>query len=300
MGEDKERIALKIGYLGTQYHGFQIQPQSVGPTIEGELFKALQNLDIIEDRTVSHYAAAGRTDKGVHARSQVVSFDTAHSNVTPRMVNSMLPEDIWAVAIARPSAGFDARRDAISREYRYFLWVQPDVDMDIAGMRDASELLIGRHDFSNFAQPDNREESDKPLQGFRGQQGGAPLAGTHSTITEIKRVSMEKRAPFIIIDVEAGSFLRKMVRKIVSALKMVGSGRKDKSWMEDLLELRRAEQIEPAPAFGLVLNNVSYQGITFVEDDYATRRVAARIKEDLIFHATMAAVLGDMVNEYTH
>jgi len=278
-----ERIALKIGYLGTQYHGFQIQPQSVGPTIEGELFKALKNLDIIEDRASSNYSAAGRTDKGVHALSQVVSFDTANPNVTPRMINSLLPEDIWAVAIAKPPSGFNARRDAITREYRYFLWVQPDVGMDITCMREASELLIGIHDFSNFAQPDNHEEYE---------------AGSYSRITEIKRVSMEKRNSFIIIDIEARSFLRKMVRKIVSALKMVGSGTKDKRWVEDLLELRITEQIEPAPAFGLVLKNVSYQGITFVEDEYAKRRIAARIKEDLIFHAAMAEVLEDMVNEY--
>ena len=278
--KQRERVALKIGYLGTLYHGFQIQPQSVGPTIEGELFTALKNLDIIEDQASSNYSAAGRTDKGVHALSQVVSFDTANPNVTPRIINSMLPDDIWAFAIAKPPPGFNARRDAIAREYRYFLWVQPDVDMDITGMREASELFIGIHDFSNFSQPDNHEENE---------------AGSYSSRTEIKRVSMEKRSSFIIIDIEARSFLRKMVRKIVSALKMVGSGTRDKRWVEDLLELRIAEQIEPALAFGLVLKNVSYQGITFSEDEYAKRRIAARIKEDLIFHATMAEVLGDMV-----
>jgi len=270
----------------------------MGPTIEGELFKALKKLDVIEDRASSNYSAASRTDKGVHALSQVVSFDTARPNVTPRMINSMLPDDIWAIAIAKPLSGFNARKDAITREYRYFLWVQPDVDMDVTRMRDASELLIGIHDFSNFSQLDNHEESDKPLQGFRGQRGGVPLAGSYSRTTEIKLVSMEKRNPFIIIDIEARSFLRKMVRKIVSALKMVGSGMRDKKWVEDLLELRVTDQIEPAPAFGLVLKNVSYHGVTFGEDEYAKRRIAARIKEDLIFHATMAEVLGEMVNEY--
>ena len=278
-----ERIAVKIGYLGTQYHGFQIQPQSVGPTIEGELFKALKKLDIIEDQASSNYSAAGRTDKGVHALSQVVSFDTAHPNVTPRMINSMLPEGIWTIAIAKPPSGFNARKDAITREYRYFLSVQPDVDMDIRRMREASELFIGAHDFSNFSQPDNHEEYE---------------AGSYSRRTEIKQVSMEKRNSFIIIDIEARSFLRKMVRKIVSALKMVGSGTKDKRWVEDLLELRITDQIEPAPAFGLVLKNVSYQGITFVEDEYAKSRIAARLKEDLIFHATMAEVLEDMIPDF--
>jgi len=282
-----ERIALKLGYLGTYYHGFQIQPQSAGPTIEGELFKALTRLNIIEDRAASNYFAAGRTDKGAHALSQVVSFDTANPNVTPRMINSMLPDDIWTFALVKPPSDFNARRDAISREYRYFLPLQPDEDMDITRMREASELFIGTHDFSNFSQPPGHKEHE---------------AEYYSPRREIKRIEIatetERSNSFIIIDIEADGFLRKMVRKIVSALKLVGSGAKDKRWIEDLVELRVTEQIEPAPAFGLILKNVAYRGITFVEDDYAKRRIAARIKEDLTYHATMAEVLGDMVSGY--
>lgn len=276
-----ERIALKLGYLGTYYHGFQIQPQSAGPTIEGELFKALKKLNIIEDRVASNYSAAGRTDKGVHALSQVVSFDTANPHVTPRMINSMLPEDIWTFALAKPPSDFNARRDAISREYRYFLPLQPDENMDITHMREASELFIGTHDFSNFSQPPGHKEHE---------------AEYYSPIREIKRIATERSNSFIIIDIEADGFIRKMVRKIVSALKLVSSGAKDTRWIEDLVELRVTEHIEPAPAFGLILKNVAYRGITFVEDDYAKRRIAARIKEDLTYHATIAEVLGDMLS----
>lgn len=282
-----ERIALKLGYLGTYYHGFQIQPQSAGPTIEGELFKALTRLNIIEDRAASNYFSAGRTDKGAHALSQVVSFDTANSNVTPRMVNSMLPGDIWTFALAKPPSDFNARRDAICREYRYFLPLQPDESMNITQMRAASELFIGTHDFSNFSQPPGHKEHE---------------AEYYSPIQEIKRIEIaterSNSSIIIIIDIEADGFLRKMVRKMVSALKLVGSGAKDKRWIEDLLELRITEQIEPAPAFGLILKNVAYRGITFVDDEYAKRRIAARIKEDLTYHATMAEVLEDMVSEY--
>ncbi len=289
MREEKKRIALKIGYLGTNYHGFQVQPRSESksksevPTIEGELFKALKKLNIIEDRKSANYSYAGRTDKGVHALSQVVSFDTSNSNVAPRMINSVLPDDIWVYALAKPHSGFNARKDAISREYRYFLFTHTDLDldMDITRMRAASELLIGTHDFSNFAQQENHE------------------AGTH--VREIKRIEMdmdidiEKRNSVIVIDIEANGFLRKMVRKIVSVLRMVGSGMKDKRWVEDLLELRVKEQIEPAPAFGLVLKNVSYRDVKFVEDDYAKRKIEARLKKDLVFHATIAEVLGGMI-----
>lgn len=272
-----ERVALKIGYLGTNYHGFQIQPQSELLTIEGELLKALKKLDVIEDRKSANYSAAGRTDKGVHALAQVVSFDTSNPNVTPRMINSMLPDDIWAYALAKPVPGFNARKDAVSREYRYFIFLH--TDLDITRMREASELFIGAHDFSNFSQPE---------------------VESHSTIREIKRidVELENKNTFVVIDIEASGFLRKMVRKIVSALRMVGSGIKDKKWIEALLELRIKEEIEPAPAFGLLLKNVSYRGVKFVEDEYAKRRILERLRADLVLHATMAEVLGDMTDEY--
>ena len=274
MREEAERVALKIGYLGTNYHGFQIQPQAELQTVEGELFKALKRLGILEDRKTANYSYAGRTDKGVHALAQVVSFDTLNLKVTPRMINSMLPSDIWALAIAKPHAGFNARKEAIRREYRYFLLLQ--TELDISRMQDASELLIGAHDFSNFSQRD----------GLEGK----------SLIKAIKQVDIVQVDPFIIIDIAASGFLRKMVREIVSALSMVGSGKRAKSWIQDLLDLKIKEQIEPAPAFGLVLKDVSYHELEFVVDEYAKRRITARLKKDLLIHATMAAVLRDMID----
>lgn len=268
-----ERIALKFGYLGTNYHGFQIQSQSELPTVEGELFRALKKLDIIEDRPAANYSAAGRTDKGVHALAQVVSFDTANTHVTPRMLNSALPDDIWTYAMAKPDSGFDARRDAVSREYRYFFVSQ--TDLDITSMKEAAELFIGVHDFSNFS--------------YR--------AETEISIREIKRIEIDVKAggPFVVIDIEANGFLRKMVRKIVSALRMVGSDMRDKSWIDALLGLRLTEGIGPAPAFGLILKDVTYPATEFKEDDYAKRRIHERLKEDLYFHATLAEVLDDMI-----
>ena len=280
-----ERIALKLGYLGTNYHGFQVQPRFAGPTIEGELFTALQELNIVDDRAVSNYAAAGRTDKGAHALAQVVSFDTANTNVTPRMINSMLPDDIWVFALAKPASEFNARRDAISRAYRYFLWLQPGENLDVVRMREASELFIGTHDFSNFAQPPGHNEQEAPY---------------YSPIREIKRleIATDGSRSFIVLDIEANSFLRKMVRKIVSALKLVGSGTKDTQWVEDLVERRITEQVEPVPAFGLILNEVLYRDAEFVADEYAKLRITARLKEALNFHATISEVLDEMARTY--
>jgi tRNA pseudouridine38-40 synthase len=280
-----ERIALKLGYIGTQYHGFQIQPPYAGPTIEGELFKALENLNIIADRGASNYVAAGRTDKGVHALAQVVSFDTANPNVTPRMINSMLPDDIWTFALAKPLVDFNARKNAISRTYRYFLRVQPEDNLAVARMREASELFIGTYDFSNFSQQPGRNELE---------------ASYYSPIREIKRleIAMGSSSSFVVIDIEANGFLRKMVRKIVSALILVGRGAKDKQWVEDLLRRRVTESVEPAPAFGLVLREVTYRDVEFVVDEYVKRRIATRLTEELAFQATIAEVLDELVSHF--
>jgi tRNA pseudouridine38-40 synthase len=281
------RVALKIGYIGTKYHGFQIQPEV--PTIEGALFSALEKLGIIENRKEAKYSASGRTDKGVHAASQVISFDTLHPKVSPRMINSELPRDIWAFTIAFPHYKFDARRDATSREYRYFLFSPtPNSDLDISRMKEASESFIGVHDFSNFAQ-----NSDGKGKGER-----------YSKIREIKGIEIRKSVPgtFIIIDIEANGFLRKMVRKIVAALMMVGREGKDKKWIEDLLEMKMREEIEAAPAFGLILKNVSYRNsnLNFVEDEYAKEKIRERLKTEILFHRTIAAVLEENLSSFWH
>ncbi len=279
-------MALKLGYLGTSYHGFQIQPDRNLPTIEGALFRAFSALELFEfeSRQSAHYSAAGRTDKGVHALAQVVSFDTTRE-VTPRMINSMLPDDIWVYAIARPPPDFDARRDAVSRIYRYFLFAESEPhepSLSLSRMQDAAELLTGTHDFSNFAQRERR--------------GHEP--GSESCIREIKRIEVEKEGSFIIIEVEANSFLRKMVRKIVSALCMVGRGERDKGWLESLLDTqsRLKEGIEPASPHGLVLREVVYHtGVEFAPDRYVMKRMEERLRRDLALHATITRVLRDMV-----
>jgi tRNA pseudouridine38-40 synthase len=282
-----ERIALKMGYLGTQYHGFQVQPQSAVQTIEGALFEALTALQIIDDRASAQYAAAGRTDKGVHALAQVVSFDTAQPNLSPRMINSMLPADIWVFGLAKPAPpSFNARKDALSRTYRYYLYVPPDAELDLTPMQDAAALFLGTHDFSNFAQTPGHHEQE---------------ADYFSSIREIKRLEITRavNSSFIIIDIEANSFLRKMVRKIVTALTLVGRGSRAREWVDALLEHQITEAIEPAPPFGLMLSNVTYPGISFVEDEYAKRHVVARLTEALLVHASTAAVVRSMVREYT-
>jgi len=266
------RVALKLAYLGTLYYGFQIQPDV--PTIEGELFKAFAKLGIFNDPKDANYSAAGRTDKGVHAISQVVSFESDRPGLTlPRIINSELPEGIWIWARSEVPGGFDARRDAIFREYRYFLYGK---GLSLPKIRNASRMFIGTHDFANFSIKEDKK----------------------STVRTVEKVGVRVDGDFLILDIVADSFARCMVRKIVTALNMIGAGSRNEDWLCDMLDPKRFEcGIEAASAYGLMLKNVNYDGVTFIEDDYAKKRAVQSFKEQFLLHGTMFGVLQDM--EYT-
>jgi len=194
------KIALKLAYIGTNYSGFQTQPGRL--TIEGTLIQALKKLGIIKDQQSARFSTSGRTDKGVHALGAVVAFETDTPMLaTARNINSELPPDIWTWGRAHVPLSFDARRAAVGRSYRYIL---NDSGYDIHTMRDASELLQGIHDFKNFT-----------------------LEKNGSTIREVKSIAVRVLGSFVIIDVTADSFLWNMVRRIVTGLMLVGSGKKD-------------------------------------------------------------------------
>lgn len=265
------RVAFKLAYLGNKYHGFQIQPGV--PTIEGELFKALKRMKILDDPQDANYSYAGRTDKGVHALEQVVAFNTdAPDRVIPRAVTNELPADIWVWSRAEVPKTFDPRRDAISREYRYVLYGK---DLDISRMRDTSKLLIGVHDFANFA---TNAKDDK-----------------RDTKRRIECIDIRVDGSFMTLDIVADSFMWNMVRKIVTGLSMVGDGSRDENWFKEMLKPDQYEEgIAPAPPFGLTLKRVNYLGITFIDDEYVKRRTGEALQNLFLWHGTMGEVLQDM------
>ncbi len=264
------RIALKLAYLGTDYHGFQVQPDV--KTIEGELFRALKELKIINNPQEANYIAAGRTDKGVHALGQVIAFDTDNPRAAiPRAINSMLC-NIWAWASAKVSQDFDPRRDARYREYRYIMHGK----YDLSTLRKAAKLLKGMHDFSNFATPEKGR----------------------TTVCRIEKMKIQAKKIFTIIDIRADRFLWHMVRKLATAMKMIGSNERDLKWLENMLNLECSEALEPAPAYGLILKNVEYENIAWNEDSYAKKEMLESIEELFLWHATMAEILGELKENY--
>lgn len=254
-----KRIVLGIQYDGAGWHGWQTQPN--GHTVQDRLEAALKKFACHDVTTV----CAGRTDTGVHALEQIVHFDTpierpAFSWV--RGVNSFLPPSIavrWASEIASNAeigqtatgADFHARFSAISRSYCYLLYNHPVRSPLLAGkagwifrplqtepMQKAAEALIGTHDFSSFRSAEC--------------QAASPIRTMHA-------IDIQRQGDMIIFTLRANAFLHHMVRNIVGALIISGSGEKSCGWMEETL--RRRDRTQSAPTFmpdGLYLTKVEY------------------------------------------
>ena len=241
--------AARISYLGKNYSGWQVQPDAVSiqEVVEGVLAK-------IEGAHV-RITGAGRTDKGVNAWGQVASF-TLSKDIEPNKLrmamNFYLPEDIRIMKINRVSSDFNARRSALSREYRYFIYhgyVCPPVlnnyvwwrkgrswDMNLA--REACSMIQGRHNFRAFC-----KSGECPDDPFR-------------TIDSIR---LRNRGSLSIITVKAQSFMTNMVRIIVGNVNNVALGKNSISWLDDLLLGReRSESAMTVPACGLWFWRVNY------------------------------------------
>lgn len=260
------RIALKVAYIGTEFRGYQIQ--SGVPTVEGEIFRALKELNIIKDPKSARYIGSGRTDAGVHALGQVIAFDTDNPKLAiPRVINSALPPSIWAWSRAEVPDNFHPRGEAISREYRYFMCGEC---FNIPLMRKASRLLKGTHNFSNFAVV----ESNK------------------NPIKTVELIDIRLDGRFVTLDIKANAFLWHMVRKIVTALRMVGNEARDVEWLERMLHPEEFEEgLEPAHAYGLFFKQVNYGiDIPWEDDAYSKRLPADRLFEQFMWHGVMAEV----------
>ena len=144
-----KKIALKIAYIGTNFHGFQRQPNL--RTIEGELIYTLKKLGYIDDLKKSKFQIAGRTDKGVHSLGNVISFIT-DKEVLINQINHKLPYDIQILAKTPVRYGFRPRY-ALMRYYRYMFFEE---NLDISAMEELSKLFLGEHDFTNFSKRDQK------------------------------------------------------------------------------------------------------------------------------------------------
>ena len=243
------KMVLIMEYEGTHYHGFQLQADL--PTIQSETEKALWKLTGERTRVMM----ASRTDTGVHAKGQVVSFRTKSSLPPQTFVNALnyhLPKDIAIKAAYRVDDSFNVRRSALSREYNYYILNSPTRSplrrsfaclirghLDIEAMNQACQALIGKHDFTSFASSIGDE--------------------IKNTVRRVYRAEVKKHGDTIIFNIVANSFLTHQVRNTIGALIKVGQGKMSIDEFHRILEAKKPGLAGPtAPARGLCLMQINY------------------------------------------
>ncbi len=264
------KVALKVAYIGTDFHGFQRQPDF--KTVEGELIDALKNANLIDNLKDSGYAIAGRTDRGVHALGNVISFRTPEE-VIINQINDFLPKSIRILAKAGVRFGFKPRF-AKYRHYRYTVVNQDHLDFD--KIKEASKIFQGTHDFSNFSKRSER-----------------------NPVRTIDNIDIKVDEDLLIIDVIGESFLWNMVRKIATALFLVGNDELSIKKIETFFDPSATTAITPMPPEGLILMDTIYEGLVFKYDEYAKSKFLSALRDEYIHNRTIAAAEKIMMDELT-
>lgn len=242
-----------IAYDGTDFAGFQKQPNL--STVQGELEKVLTRM---HKQHVS-VTGSGRTDAGVHARGQVIHFESwlrLNDEAWLKALNAQLPDDIRVLSVRQVPRHFHARYDAKAKEYRYFIFNAPIMDpfyrrytchipmeLDVCRMRQACPLFVGTHDFTAFSSAQSQ---------------------VTNKIRTIEHLDVEEdhsghSARILVVRCRGTGFLQHMVRLIVGTLIEVGKGRKSLADVEKALKEKARHLAGPAaPPQGLFLWEVFY------------------------------------------
>ncbi len=242
------RIKLTVSYDGTEFCGWQVQPNgiSVQQTLEEGIEKVSGERVII--------TGSGRTDAGVHAVGQVAHFDTQSSIPADRWakaLNTVLPPSVKVLDSGEIDCDFNARKSAKKKTYKYSFYkantelplkerfaVKLEKPVDIKLMNRAAEIFVGEHDFKCF---------------------NASGGGAKSTVRKIFAINIKDSAEDLIVSVSGNGFLYKMVRSLVGVLISVGEGKTTLADCENmLLSGKKGVKAKTLPAKGLCLFSVEY------------------------------------------
>ncbi len=252
----KTRYFIFISYKGTNYHGWQLQPNAI--TVQKILENALSPV-LGEDISVT---GAGRTDAGVHALYFCAHLDSLSPDLAEKKnlvykLNSFLPDDISVLELRKVHPDANARYSAISRTYKYFISRTKDPffgnsswyiygDIDLESMNQASGLLLLNTDFTSFSKLHS---------------------GAKTNICKVYEAGWKEEANKLVFTIKADRFLRNMVRAIVGTLVDIGSGKITSNEFEGIMAARdRCRAGVSAPAKGLFLVDIEYPPEVFIMD----------------------------------
>ena len=239
---------IRVAYDGTDFHGWQYQPET--RTVEGELNRAIKELTGEEIRVIG----ASRTDAGVHALGNVAVFDT-DSTIPPERffiaLNTKLPEDVKVVSSRETDMDFHPRKTEVRKTYEYRIynsdipnplkrrdyWTVP-YKLDIEKMREAAAYLVGTHDFAGYASVHTQAET---------------------TVRTVYSIEVQRDGEEISVLVKGSGFLYNMVRIIAGTLTEVGCGNHEPEWVKLALDACDRTLSGPtAPPQGLTLKEIKY------------------------------------------
>jgi tRNA pseudouridine38-40 synthase len=260
-----QRWRLVLAYDGAAFRGFALQPEV--PTVAGALRQALERTARLSEPPP--ITCAGRTDAGVHARGQVVHVDLPSSLPydeagLARSLNRQLAPRIVVRRADEVGDGFDARRSAVGRSYRYLVWNAPAPDpllaplswhvsdpLDLGSMRTASDVLLGPHDFRSFCRRRPGTDGSEPII--------RRVVRARWSLDEGPEAVDAGEGRLLRFDIAASSFCHQMVRSLVASLVEVGRGRQTAAGLlERLRAASRHSMPDPAPPEGLCLVAVDY------------------------------------------
>jgi len=242
-----QRYFIEMAYNGTNYHGWQIQPNGV--TVQASMEKALSTIC----REKISVTGAGRTDSGVHASYFVAHFNSVSTTLDNpgflQHLNGFLDKDIVVYSINKVKENAHARFDAFSRTYRYYIHQNKNpfkqdtswflrCDLDVDNMNEVSRMLVGTHDFTSFSKLHTDVKTND---------------------CTVDLAQWERKGDSIIFTVRANRFLRNMVRAIVGTLILAGKNKINKEDLTNILKLKdRSSAGMSVPAQGLFLADIRY------------------------------------------
>ncbi len=246
-----KRYAVKLYYDGKNFQGFQLQKN--GRTVAGEILSALLKSRLVDDFRTAHFQAASRTDKGVSALGQTIAFNT-DKNFSLKRLNAFLPVDIYAWAWTETSLGFNPRKEAVKRTYVY---INPYHGENLQFMKKTAETVRKKLVFGSYV---NKKGELKPRT--------------------LKKLTITKKEDFVFFVFSAKSFVRNLVRRLVSLILKVGLGEIPIDRVENLLEKGLVFNLPLAPAENLILLDVQYK-FGFNVDEASKKILMDKLRKEI-------------------